>query len=342
MLIRRSLVALLVIAVGYAALLPFTELPGFIRGSQWELNVMAAEQYVYERPDAPVVVVGSSISYWLKDLPEDWFNLALAGEGCLTGLDIIERSEARPQTVLVEINVAERSPNAGLVDGLLMPGLRQAKRSTPALRERNEPAHVTFRCLYLGSYYAGRVFEKIGLVDEVADRDTRPLKGLALVRNESPTPQAEGAVASTKSETSEPAEPGAGGGGVLREVRLQAVQTRYDPVVLTARLQDIRQRVESLEARGVRVILFEAPEDAATYDSPRRSQLRELARQVLPPDRFAYMPRPTNQSFHTRDGTHMTAESAERYCRWLFDHVPTKESLASSASLHSIGATAGR
>lgn len=334
MLIRRSLVALLVIAVGYAALLPFTELPGFIRGSQWELNVMAAEQYVYECPDAPVVVVGSSISYWLKDLPADWFNLALAGEGCLTGLDIIERSEARPQTVLVEINVAERSPNAGLVDSLLMPGLRQAKQSTPALRERNEPAHVTFRCLYLGSYYAGRIFEKIGFADEVADRDTRAPKGLALVLNESSIPHAEGAVATTKPEVSEPEEPGVGGGGVLREVRLQAVQTRYDSALLTARLQDIRQRVESLEARGVRVIFFEAPEDAATYDSPRRSQLRELARQVLPPDRFAYMPRPTNQSFHTRDGTHMTAESAERYCRWLFDHVPTTDSLVSAVPHH--------
>lgn len=299
MLIRRSLIALLIIALSYAALLPFTTLPGFNRGSQGELNVMAAERYVYDCPDVPVVVVGSSISYWLHDLPEDWFNLALAGEGSLTGLAIIERSDAQPQTVLVEINVAERPVNEGLVDGLLSPGLRQAKQFTPMLRESNEPSHVTYRCLFLARYYADRVAEKLGLAGDAIDDGGQSSETTA------------------KSDDSVPRS----GGKVLREVRLEAVQKGYDQPMLMGRLHELRQMVEALDARGVRVVLFEAPEDAATYDSPRRSQLRRLVNQVLPADRFAYISRPVGETFQTRDGTHMTAESAKRYSHWLTSYL---------------------
>ncbi len=308
MLIYRSLIAFIVLAVAYSVLLPYTEINGFRRGSQWELNVMTAETFAYQKPKTSVVVTGSSISYWLNDLPDDWYNLAMAGEGALTGLSIIDQSDLQPHTVLVEINVIDRPVNADLLTGLYGPGIRQAKQHLPMLQEANEPSHVTLRCMHLADYYATRIAERLGYDQPDPSQSSEP----------STTPIRETA----KLES---------GGNILRAIRLEAVKTGYDESLLTTRLHTLRSLIEKLEARNIRVVLFEAPEDAATYDSPRRNQLRQLTHQVLPADSFTYLDTPLDQTYQTRDGVHMTAESAARYCHWLVNNLPTPNTLVSAS-----------
>ena len=90
---------------------------------------MRAEAYFHGQGDPPVVVVGSSISERLLDLPEGWFPLAFPGGNSFTGLEIILRSGKHPKYVLIETNVLNAQPDKQMLDTLSDPILRRRGRS---------------------------------------------------------------------------------------------------------------------------------------------------------------------------------------------------------------------
>jgi hypothetical protein len=139
--VSRIVVGALVIFLVYNGLLLFLR-PRISRGQhQWQDNVINAQRYIYSSSRLPVVVVGSSLSTRLRDLPADYFNLALGGSDCLTGLAIVLREGYCPKLVLIEAN-SMRGVDEGFVAKLYASLSYPLRRYLPALREENNPLTV--------------------------------------------------------------------------------------------------------------------------------------------------------------------------------------------------------
>ena len=70
-------------------------------------NATVAERYLVAPHNKRTVIVGSSVANGLPPegfRPADVATLSMAGNGAMTGLEIILRSGARPQLVLVEVD----------------------------------------------------------------------------------------------------------------------------------------------------------------------------------------------------------------------------------------------
>lgn len=100
--------------------------------SQGQQNRVKVEQYLYAPVRYRCVVVGSSMSARIAPeyLPRDFYNLALMGEGALTGLELVSEGKALPSCVLVEVNdTLLRGTDQKLIEqaksgGLALSGLR--------------------------------------------------------------------------------------------------------------------------------------------------------------------------------------------------------------------------
>jgi hypothetical protein len=116
-------------------------------GSQYEQNLMRAQSFVYTRWQPKVVIAGSSISARLVRHPAEWFNLSFAGGSAFTALEILLRSEKTPDLVLIETNVLTIPEDEKLLSSLFYPGMVEARRRWPALREAYKPSHVLVAAL---------------------------------------------------------------------------------------------------------------------------------------------------------------------------------------------------
>jgi hypothetical protein len=117
-----------------------------VGADQYSLNRIKAERYVYSSINPPVVIVGSSLSALLprRELGPGVVNLAFAGIGPMTGLDIIDRAAPRPALIVIESEfIADpglAAADPGLADDLFFPVLYQLRRVLPGLRQEFQPA----------------------------------------------------------------------------------------------------------------------------------------------------------------------------------------------------------
>lgn len=115
--------------------------------AQFDQNVMKAQSFIYARWQPKVVIAGSSISARLTSHPKEWYNLAFAGGSAFTALDIIDKSESKPDVVLIETNVLTVAEDHRLLDSLFFPILSKARDRYPGLREQYKPSHVLVTAL---------------------------------------------------------------------------------------------------------------------------------------------------------------------------------------------------
>jgi hypothetical protein len=116
-------------------------------GSQYEQNLMRAQSFLYTRWQPKVVIAGSSISARLVKHPADWYNLSFAGGSAFSALNNLLHSAKRPDLVLIEINVLTIPEDEKLLSSLFYPGMTEARRRWPALREAYKPSHVLVAAL---------------------------------------------------------------------------------------------------------------------------------------------------------------------------------------------------
>jgi len=139
--IPRIVVGALLILAGYTLVLAVWR-PQVHRGQhQWQDNVIIAQRYIYGSSESPVVVVGSSLSTRLSDLPQDYFNLAFGSLDSITGLSIVLRGVHSPQFVLIETNVL-RGLNQAFVSKLYDPVWYPLRRYVLPLRDEYHPLNV--------------------------------------------------------------------------------------------------------------------------------------------------------------------------------------------------------
>lgn len=267
-------------------LLPFSPpaVPGLTGGSQWDKNKMGEEHLLYKEHDYEVILVGSSITATLVDLPESWYNLAMSGRSSSTGLDVICESNIAPCTIVIETNVLrsdKRSPDTFLI--------KQLKKQHSAFLTENKPSHVGLRALAkLAGFKQGSQRATTNLVLSKPDEITVSKKLFSR----------------------------------MLDRRKVICSKLMDVTELENRIDRIKTSVEALEARGFQVLFIEVTECPQTLNSVRKTQIRDAFHSTFPSDKYDWYDDLENINYYaSNDGIHLTANSAKRFRLALIEHI---------------------
>jgi hypothetical protein len=319
-LMVRSLIVFFVAFAGYQVVLAC--LPPYWRaggraGSQYEQNLMRAQEFLYNAGNPKVVIAGTSIASRLESLPADWFNLAFSGGSTFTALDILAHSRKAPQFVLIETNVlVTRDLDAQMAGDVSNPLLADARRTFPAMLEANKPQHVLERAVDPASsrgfviYPPGHSHGPVAPASQPGGLATDGGHQLAGTTFPADPPEPEVPVwmrpelyhELVRMQVANAAAP-------VSEERLRAIVTM------------MRHYVSTLEARGSTVVFFEAPEHPEVMTQAAARALQTRLKMEFPPSRYAWVPPVDPHEFRTTDGVHLTTPGTIRYCQLLVSTV---------------------
>ncbi|SMB96835.1 hypothetical protein SAMN00120144_2935 [Hymenobacter roseosalivarius DSM 11622] len=249
-------------------------------------NQIKAEKYLYDYRQEHGVVVGSSLSSHLGNLP-GIYNLALDGLSSLDGLAIVMKQKSPPRTVLIEINFIDREENTSFTGLVNNPVLKPAKRLFMSMRADKQPLSVVVEQLQM-----------------TLDRLRAPF----II----PDPAVPGSATSAQ-QASRYTE--------LLTKQLERYAQAPAPGVFEQQLGKLRQAVSLLEQQGARVVFFEMPVDCRLDDSPRAKAVRVAFRQYFPQATYSYVPRPACAAYQTADGIHLDAQSVTKYSYFLQEQL---------------------
>ena len=113
-------------------------------------NVRNIEDYIYDHKDRKIVIVGSSFAARLKPsmLGTAYWNLAQQGGTSLTGLEIILKSKAKPDIVVIELNVINYIAGR-FIRSIFNPVLYSIRKILPCFREKYSPTNLLLNFLRL-------------------------------------------------------------------------------------------------------------------------------------------------------------------------------------------------
>ena len=286
-MIGKSLLVFALLVAAYMAVLP--TLPpiqdGFTGGSQWDKNLMKEEELLYKKDASyEAILVGSSISARLIDLPESWFNLAMGGRSSIAGLNTLCNSSVDPCLVIVETN--NLNLGASAQDNIV---IEQLKKQHPAFLTENKPAHVLLRTL---AKFAG-----------MSPGGQRPTTNLIPSEPDKRTVSSE-----LYSE--------------MLERRLLICEKTMAQDELAERTSQIKEQVHQLEKRGFQFVFIEIPECEEAFDSPRKSQIRSAYRNMFPVNESRWFDDFENSKLYaSNDAVHLTATSSKRFCIALVSYI---------------------
>ena len=84
----------------------------------------------------------------------------------------------------------------------------------------------------------------------------------------------------------------------------------------------IKKQIAEIEKNsGVKVVLFDIPLESRVNGAIRMKQVRELAKQLFPPDRFEWLPPPKEREWRTNDGIHLIRTDARDFAEFLRDKL---------------------
>ncbi|MGH3055588.1 MAG: hypothetical protein ACRDL7_11490, partial [Gaiellaceae bacterium] len=141
-----------------------------------------------------IVITGSSLAARVptEDLPEGFYNLAMVGDGALTGLEIVARSPAAAPLVLIEVNNSLfREVDQALLERTFRPINVQLRAWFPAFGDTYQPVGIACRIIRarLGFGESGsdmelppKVYDEVfGLQQRYHDRVPRPKELTAML-----------------------------------------------------------------------------------------------------------------------------------------------------------------
>lgn len=144
-LIINSFGAAAILLLGYAGLIQIWQPVLQTAPTVATVNRLFIERYIYG-PGAPVVITGSSLSQRMSQaaLGPGVANLALSGEGALTGLALAVAHPAAPQRVYIEINQLILGADNPLLSSVLSEPMFSWRRHVAVLRKGYQPATLLY------------------------------------------------------------------------------------------------------------------------------------------------------------------------------------------------------
>ena len=289
-LILRSLLCMLVLIAGYEMAFRALRSSYMPRADSVPiLNAMTAQNYLYERGDSPVVIVGSSLSGRLQAdlLDAHTYNLAFGGLSALDGLELVNHASTQPQLLLIESNVLFRPARKSFLDRLLSPPMVWLRKPMWVMRDVARPLTVALS-------YAQSLARRLMPASSAAAAVATPMPAVA-------GPPA-AVVASVPA------------AGSLFDRMLDLQRVAYAREISaderTIMLDSLSRNLQVLKTRGVHVLFFEMPTHPDLCELPRQEGLRENLRAAFPD--VPYVRLGECQGIQSTDGVHLTLDEARQ------------------------------
>lgn len=290
-ILRPVLVCLFLMSC-YQALVSGGVVPAAEGSSLMQNNIVKAQRYVYlDNSELKMVMLGSSLAANLhvEDMGEGVKSIALGGGASQTGLEIVKRSKLEPRIVLVEINdTIAREIDTDLVNSLYHPVFYGLRRYLPMLRDEYRPVSVLIDYLKSRSRPDRRLSREE--LDSLESRYLTPelwKKGIQMTVDSESKPLSEKDVKNLKKEAD----------------------------LIKTQIAEIKKN------SGVKVVLFDIPQDSLVEGAPRRKQVRQLMKQLFPADSFEWLAPPPPREWRTNDGIHLIRSDARDFAQFLRDKL---------------------
>ncbi len=299
--IGRTLAVTAITLVLYQQLIPFLPRRFNIHcASPRRANIQRAQSFLYnEQKHAAAVIVGSSMSQVIKAraFGPGCVNLALAGGSAVTGLELVRRSGAHPDWVLIEMNLAAGGADEELLQYVFRPGTVGLRGCLSMFQDQNQP------------------FDFYAAVSAAASRKVRKLLDLPALGAQT--------VASPKvvsaGDDCDDVDP------VLfrsfEDALLKAYDFEPDSALLNRSFRSIALNVQELQGRGCVCLFYETPVEPELWATKWWSITRRAAHQFFPESQFVWIHDDPAQDYRTKDGNHLTERSALRYTAYLAQQV---------------------
>jgi hypothetical protein len=299
-MIRNSLLVTVVLLVMYQILLPSLSRKFSMSPNGHRDNIRRAEEYCYKRSTASRVVVGSSLAGELdpNELGPSYYNLAFGAGTALTGLEVIHRSGARPELVLIEVNIFDKAEDDTLLNHLFSP-LGAVRKNLSLLWDENRPVNFV-----------------VG-IPEAAVRKVRKLLDRRSTQRVATDPHKRGELSQH-----DPAL-------FAQVVELARSDLEHPPreEALLEQLQKIEEAVKGLEKQGCHCVFFEMPIEPLLVASPHCTAIRNAAKRHFPPEQYSWIVPDSEFTYHTKDGTHLTRTCAQHFATHLAEQAQRIRSL---------------
>ncbi len=275
-MIKRSLVIFAILFALFNIAATYTQPDDKYAQSDFQRNVIKADQYIYSHYDYNAVILGSSLAYRIPtDSLPGFYNLALSGMSIYDGGAVLLSRKTIPKTVFIEINVIQRPKSESFSQEFESPVYVFFKRIFPALRAENQPVILIKKAI-------GQVKASVQPKPGLKRRNKIAARNIYLPER-----------------LFKP----------LLTIQIKDHSTR-DTALANKAIVTLKQLVQKIEARGSKVILFEMPVNPIIQRSPKATLTRGLVAINFPRHQFIPVP-PT--TFKTRDGLHLAQKEAVDY-----------------------------
>jgi hypothetical protein len=276
-MIGKSILLTLVLLILYIclfAIFPVRTVQDLFHG-----NIAKGQSYVFEKEHTNrLVLIGSSLSGCIDtDSIPGLESLALGGLSIFDGLTLINSKEQLPETLLVEINVLEKSENLNYTDYFSNPILWGIYSKIPALRADARPIGYAIKMIsYPFNYFRRNYYVNTNEVNLIESNQ---------------------AVDNFEK---------------LLHNQVNEYSDLSDSLIIVKNIRILSDKLYSLVETGVKVIFFEMPVDLSLRNLPRSEFIRNLYKQNFFDKGYKFIDSP-NEQYSTTDGIHLTKESAIRY-----------------------------
>lgn len=289
-MIKKSILAALVILGAYHFLFPHIPRTYFQLSGPQRDNFLRAQRYLYEIPSKENVILGSSLSLRLNEgtLGPDYFKLAFGGASIFNGLEIIRRADKHPAVVLIEINQVAWDEDQYLLRDLFAAWRMKLRQYSPIFREQGRPANFVNG---LGE----------SLVRTICRRTSRWL-------GRPPAPDPSSAAANPAL--------------FARLVRLYRDEALVvAPPNLTHKANRLGNYVDPMIRDGSICVFYEMPIDASLANLPSPVAVRTAVEARFPKDKYHWLSFPRDHNYDTYDGLHVSQAEANRLTEILVQQV---------------------
>jgi hypothetical protein len=281
--------------------------------NQWQGNFIKIQKYAYQQQPKPkVVIVGSSLASNFAEFSDivDYFNdniinLALRGGCSQTGLEAVRRHPIKPSILAIEMNYTTiATMDKSIVESIYDPFLYALRDRFSMFRQEYQPLGAIIATLRNYPKLPPQALAKTEH-DKNSLKHPQPIKGKLRKKARSTVP--------VNPKVTE----------LVDRLVFQRVEagkiplTPPEKLILKQQADLIKWQIAEIKQYGVRVVLFDIPEESRVEQTLRTKQIKALMKELFPIDKFEWLIEPPLRNWTTSDGLHLAPNDARDYAAFF-------------------------
>ncbi len=283
-MIKKTILITLLLIICYNFIVIESDLSTF--QSESSLNTIKAEKLIYaEESKSQKIIIGSSLGVRLnEEILSEFYNLSFAGLSIYDGLKVIEKSEIKPDYLLIETNILWRTESKSFEEKLFHPISYSLKSYLPFMREGKQPlANMTSFVI----------------------NELKKIKNISREENNSVDQEEHNQKVDNDLLNK------------LIQEQKKSFSEELNDKMLYENLEKIKSYIEKIGIEKSNVFFFEMPLNPLLLNLERPKKVRENLYQFFPKNEYNYITLPDTIEFITTDGLHLSSSESKIYSNYL-------------------------